>query len=157
MGFQLQNLTSRAFLMKVLELLFAFIVFMIFRLGNSGDALHWGFGLLVPTERSENDLIMGILTSTGYFLIIFVLMIGIAMGDKSKISMFIFNLFGFLFYIGMGSSEIYIYRSQNRPADNEHKANAMGAMAILTSFVFLVDMVWSVLDILQNTPNQNKN
>ena len=31
----------------------------------------------------------------------------------------------------------------------KHKADAMGAMAILTSFTFLVDTVWSAMDIMR--------
>eukprot|EP00090_Calanus_glacialis_P015037 TRINITY_DN23911_c0_g1_i1.p1 TRINITY_DN23911_c0_g1~~TRINITY_DN23911_c0_g1_i1.p1 ORF type:complete len:156 (-),score=25.89 TRINITY_DN23911_c0_g1_i1:96-563(-) len=149
MGFQVSNFTSRAFLMKILQMLFVFIVFMIFRLADSGDAFHWGSGPLVMTERAENDMILGILASTGYFFIVLVLMVGIVMGDTSKFSMCLFNLFGFLFYIAAGSSQIYIYRSQQRPTTGKHKANAMGAMAILTSFTFLVDTVWSVMDIVK--------
>eukprot|EP00092_Neocalanus_flemingeri_P015025 GFUD01016228.1.p1 GENE.GFUD01016228.1~~GFUD01016228.1.p1 ORF type:complete len:157 (+),score=22.49 GFUD01016228.1:75-545(+) len=150
MAFQVSNLTSRVFLMKLLQLLFVFIVFMIFRLGASGDAFHWGRGpFVMESERAENDLVFGILTSTGYFFIVLVLMVGIVLGDTSKISMFLFNLFGFLFYIGAGSSEIFVYRSHNRPSTGEHKGKAMGAMAILTSFTFLVDTVWSAMDIIR--------
>ena len=40
------------------------------------------------TERAENDLVFGILTSGGYFFIIIVLMIGHIMGDMQKITVF---------------------------------------------------------------------
>jgi len=149
MGFQASNFTSRAFLMKIVQLFFVFIVFMIFRLADSGDSFHWGNGPLVGTERAENDMILGILTSTGYFFIVLVLMVGIVMGDTSKFSLCLFNLFGFLFYLSAGSSQIYVYRSQHRPHTGKHKADAMGAMAILTSFTFLVDTVWSAMDIMR--------
>ena len=68
--------------------LFVFIVFMIFRLGDSGDSFHWGSGPLnqVTTEREENDLVFGILTSTGYFFIVLVLMVGLVLGDTGKFS-----------------------------------------------------------------------
>ena len=61
-------------------------MFLIFRLGDSGDSFHWGFGPLVGTERAENDMILGILASTGYFFIVIVLMLGIVMGDTGKYS-----------------------------------------------------------------------
>ena len=57
---------------------------MIFRLSYSGDTFHWGLGPFSLTERAENDLILGILASTGYFFIIIILIIGIALGDESK-------------------------------------------------------------------------
>ena len=39
---------------------------------------------LTLTERAENDLIFGVLTSVGYLFITIVLMIGILMGDRQK-------------------------------------------------------------------------
>ena len=39
---------------------------------------------LVMTERAENDLVFGVLTSVGYFFITIVLVVGILMGDKQK-------------------------------------------------------------------------
>lgn len=35
-------------------------------------------------ERSENDLILGLLVSPGYFLITLVLLVGLALGDESE-------------------------------------------------------------------------
>ena len=35
-------------------------------------------------ERSENDLILGLLVSPGYFFIILVLLLGLALGDESE-------------------------------------------------------------------------
>ena len=38
------------------------------------------------SERAENDLVFGIMTSVGYFFIVIILMIGIIMGDKPTFS-----------------------------------------------------------------------
>ena len=35
-------------------------------------------------ERSENDLILGLLVSPGYFFITLVLLVGLALGDESE-------------------------------------------------------------------------
>ena len=37
-------------------------------------------------ERAENDLVFGILTSTGYLFIIIVLMVGIVLGDTPTLT-----------------------------------------------------------------------
>ena len=91
--------------------------------------VSWGAGFL-GSERAENDLVMGVLTSTGYLFIVLVLMIGISFNDTGKttvsyhtlrmlskdfVQLLLFNLFGFLFYISAGSSQVYIYRSDMRP------------------------------------------
>ena len=57
-----------------------FIVFMIFRVGGPSGASHvfgWGIG-------DVDTGIFGTLTSVGYFYIIIILLIGIAMGDNNK-------------------------------------------------------------------------
>eukprot|EP00092_Neocalanus_flemingeri_P029445 GFUD01031972.1.p1 GENE.GFUD01031972.1~~GFUD01031972.1.p1 ORF type:complete len:214 (-),score=53.80 GFUD01031972.1:33-674(-) len=100
---------------------------------------------LFMSERAENDLIFGILASVGYFYITIVLMIGILMGDRQKFTMFLFNAFGFLFFIAIGSEQIDVYKKM---PTGKSKARGMGAMAILTSFTFLVDTVFSVMDIM---------
>ena len=131
MNFKMDNLTSRNFIMKLVELVrldltnneimrksssqvMGFIVLLVFRLGSSGDMIIWGSGpewakshnhlplkkyncLLrimqypnppgVPgsyPERSENDLILGLLVSPGYFFITLVLLVGLALGDESE-------------------------------------------------------------------------
>ena len=90
------------------------IVLLVFRLGSSGDMIIWGSGpewaqsqnylplknyLCLPRimqypnppglpgsypERSENDLILGLLVSPGYFFITLVLLVGLALGDESE-------------------------------------------------------------------------
>ena len=62
------------------------IVFLLFRLGRSGDALHWGYyGNCSLAEREENEMVLGVTTSTGYLFIVLILMLGVAMGDSGKI------------------------------------------------------------------------
>jgi len=219
MGFKPSNLATPAFVFKFVELVFVFIVFMIFRCGASGDIFYWGIGpsayptpaptptassttttttpassekpnkantsdansqaltqnsvlaqgntsdssvkkknetmdknptynsFYKMTERAENDLVFGIMTSAGYFYITIILMAGIVLGDNARISLFLFNLFGFLFFIAIGSEQIDI---AGQHSQGKHTANGMGAMAILTSFVFLVDTVFVVRDLASN-------
>ena len=79
--------------------------------------------------------------------------------------MFLFNFFGFLFFIAMGSEQIDAYKHAPYVSlqmllsfvglggnfgfvflfQGVAKARAMGSMAILTSFVFLVDTVFNIL------------
>jgi len=191
MAFAAKNLVTKAFVMKFVELVFVFIVFLMFRVGDSGNMFHWGTGFLTITdsppasstvsppptittstsastkqhvdahssagrggvdpyiggspiydERPENDLVFGVLTSVGYFFITIVLMIGVIMGDDQKFTMFLFNFFGFLFFIAMGSEQIDAYK---HAPYGVAKARGMGSMAILTSFVFLVDTVFNIM------------
>ena len=80
------------------------------------------------------------------------------------IQMLLFNLCGFLLYIAIGSSQIATYRSERRPLvmvirllsltywwprlfQKTHTIYSMGAMAILTSLLFLFDTTLSIMDI----------
>jgi len=163
MKFQVGNLTSRAFIMKSVELVLGFVLLLVYRLGNSGDTIHWGEGPRVPvypdppsnpfyTERAENDLIVGILASPGYFFITLVLMLGLALGDTSKYGMCLFNIFGFLFHISAGSVEIWAARkAKANGSEDEAGSLGLGSLAIIASFPFLVDSVWSIMDLLPKT------
>merc|ERR1712062_77279 len=97
----------------------------------------------VLNERDENDLVFGIMTTLGYWFITIVLMIGLLLGDRPKMMILLFNIFGFLFFLSIGSEQIARYRGR----EGKHTANGMGAMAILTSIVYLVDSVFSFLDL----------
>jgi len=97
----------------------------------------------VLNERDENDLVFGIMTTVGYWFITIVLMIGLLLGDRPKMTILLFNIFGFLFFLSIGSEQIARYRGR----EGKHTANGMGAMAILTSIVYLVDSVFSFLDL----------
>jgi len=150
MSFQVNNITSRESLFKIIELFFVLIVFLLFRVGHNGDVLHWGLGPGVQmSERAENDLVTGILTSTVYLFIVMVLLLGIILGDTGKYTLLLFNVCGFFLYIAVGSSQIYIYRSRHRPAENKDTALSMGSMAIITSFMFAVDSTLSVMDVFR--------
>jgi len=111
----------------------------------------------VLNERDENDLVFGIMTTLGYWyvkiskiysgiisarFITIILMIGLLLGDRPKMTILLFNVFGFLFFLSIGSEQIARYRGK----EGKHTANGMGAMAILTSIVYLVDSVFSFLD-----------
>ena len=61
------------------------IVFLLFRLGRSGDVFHWGYYESCPlNERAENEMVLGVTTSTGYLYIVLILLVGIAMGDTGR-------------------------------------------------------------------------
>jgi len=62
----------------------------------------------------------------------------------------LFNFFGFLFFIALGIEHIRVwikFDSEYLSDDVKDVGYGMGAMAILTSFVFLVDTVFSVVDL----------
>ena len=73
-------------------------------------------------ERSENDLILGLLVSPGYFFITLILLVGLALGDSSEygvslvllflafFQMCLFNIFGFLLHLSAGAVEIVAAR-----------------------------------------------
>ena len=83
MALSVQNIVSRVFILKVVQLLFVFIVFLLFRCGDSGDVLHWGRGTCsVSRERAENILVLGTATSSVFLFIVMVLMIAVSLGDK---------------------------------------------------------------------------
>ena len=101
MGFSLENIKSRVFIMKVLQLVrtraseclineatgqvLILIVFLIFRLGRSGDVFQWGYHAGCPlSERAENEMVLGVTTSAGYLYIVLILLVGVAMGDTGK-------------------------------------------------------------------------
>merc|ERR1712002_948766 len=100
---------------------------MLFRVGADGDILAWG--------TNENDAIFGIMTSTGFFFFTIILFLGIALGDNAKMSLFLFNLCGFFFFIALGSRQIYVWRKEFK-GQYKSTADGMGAMAILTSFLY---------------------
>merc|ERR1711872_213747 len=50
MAFAVKNLVTKAFVMKFVELVFVFIVFMMFRVGDSGNMFHWGTGFMSITN-----------------------------------------------------------------------------------------------------------
>merc|ERR1712038_1131964 len=194
MAVEAKNVMNQHLVFKFVELVFVFIVFMIFRVGDGGNIFFWGLGPLPPTttttttatttptttttttntsfernifleklfhskagadkesfkssdcvlnERDENDLVFGIMTTVGYWFITIVLMIGLLLGDRPKMTILLFNIFGFLFFLSIGSEQIARYRGR----EGKHTANGMGAMAILTSIVYLVDSVFSLLDL----------
>jgi len=134
MAFKPSNLATPEFVFKFVELVFTFIVFMIFRVGNSGNVFVWSF--------NDNDNIFGIMTSAGFFFFTIILLFGIALGDNAKMTLFLFNIFGFLFFIALGSRIIDVTRGSAT-------ADGMGAMAILTSFLYLLDVVFVLRGIVK--------
>lgn len=149
--------TQINFYRSLYDPVFIFIVFMMFRVGAKGDIFPWGF-MWDPTalEKFENDFSLGILTCTGYFFIVLTLLVGTAMGDSNIFTHLLFNAFGFLFFISIGSVQISEWSGRpetptianDNPAYNVSLALGMGSMAIITGVIFLVDTVFSVLDLL---------
>merc|ERR1719471_1792682 len=89
------------------------------------------------TQKAEDDLVIGIMTSAGYFFILIILMVGIALGDNEDNGMvhtlLLFNFFGCLLFMAIGAEQIHVYRNAT---SGKSTANGMGAMAILTSLIF---------------------
>ena len=131
-------------------------------------------GLPVYDERPENDLVFGVLTSVGYFFITIVLMIGVIMGDDQRYTVRKFSLemmWPIFPDVPVQLLWVPLLHCDGVWADwciqactickfvllhefwfcicltfqGVAKARAMGSMAILTSFVFLVDTVFNVM------------
>ena len=60
-------------------------MFLLFRVGQNGDILHWHWGEgPAAGARAEDELVVGTFTSSGYLFIVLVLMVGAACGDQGK-------------------------------------------------------------------------
>jgi len=115
--------------------------------GDGGHLFGWGLGV----AYMDYDLaILGIMTSAGYLFIVVVAIVGMALGDKAQVQNFLFNVFGFLFFISIGSCQIDAWSSDLLNGKYKDMALSMGSMAIITSIVFLVDTVFSALGIMKN-------
>ena len=92
----------------------------------------------VLNERDENDLVFGIMTTVGYWFITIVLMTGLILGERPRMTVIIkmnhnssliplyikillFNIFGFLFFLSMGSEQIARYRGRDVSKTNKLK------------------------------------
>jgi len=104
-------------------------------------------------ERDENDIIFGSFTVVGYFFINIILLVGVLAGDGSNIIMCLFNIFGFLLFLSLGSEQIDIYKHHT---GDKSMAYGMGSMAILTSFIYLADSIFLLLDIHQKSQDTGR-
>ena len=109
MGFAPSNLASKKFILKFVELVgylhqyqkekfreksmknvheqvMVFIVMMLFRLGGSSQVQG---SHVFPWGSDTDSSIFGIMTSVGYFYFIIILLIGIAMGDNNKFTVWL--------------------------------------------------------------------
>merc|ERR1711874_432822 len=150
MGFKPSNLASKKFVFKFVELALLFVVFMLYRVG--GKIADLEYTSLFPWGNGDVDIgIFGIMTSAGYLFSVIILIIGIVMGDNNhKFTLLLFNFFGFLFFIALGIEQIRVwikFDSEYLSDDVKAVGYGMGATAILNSFVFLVDTVFSVVDL----------
>jgi len=149
MGFDTGNILNIGFVMKFVELVFTMIVFLLYRLGGEKldvDDISKTKPTVFPWGNGEHmDLVvLGAFVSVGYFFMVILILVGMVMGDKAKIQNLLFNLFGFLFFIGMGAQQIEIWGDFPK-GRNKDMALSMGSMAIITSIIFLVDTVFSGL------------
>merc|ERR1712215_246600 len=64
MGFRPNNLMTKAFIMKFVELFFVFIVFLLFRVGQGGDIFYWGTGPRYPTTTTNSAAPQTTITTT---------------------------------------------------------------------------------------------
>jgi len=149
MAFDTGNILNIGFVMKFVEMVFTMIVFLLYRLGGQKPDPD-DFSKTKPTvfvwgDGEHVDLyVLGAFVSVGYFFMVIIILVGMVMGDKAKIQNLLFNLFGFLFFISMGSQQIDLWGDVTK-GRNKDMALSMGSMAIITSIIFLVDTVFSGL------------
>jgi len=143
MGFEISNITNIGFLMKLVELVFMFILLMLERFGYKGHLFGWG--------NDPDTALLGSIAVAGYFFFIILIMVGMAMGDKATIQNLLFNLFGFLFLLSLGSVQIDDWHGWIGEKWLKDTGYSMGSMAIITSIIFLVDTVFSVMGIMSGS------
>ena len=108
---------------------------MVARLGNSGSPLGIG--------GTDAGLTLQMVVYA-YFLISIIQIIGICTNDNSPMQDTLFALCGFVLYLSIGA------KTAAWAADNMTEHNALAAMCILTSFVYLADTVLLLLKLKES-------
>jgi len=121
-----------------------FIVFMLTRFGG-GD----GEMIEVGENEDKNAEAFAYMVVFGYFYILIVQLIGIALGEEMNVQNLIYTCMGFIFFLSVGSVQIGKTRTLNKYETVEKKSNrmAMGSISILTGFVFLGDTIFTVYQV----------
>lgn len=136
--FDVGNLLKLPQLLKIPELLMGFIILIIARAGYDGYPV-----LSVTIDGGYLNAIV----SFGFFFIVLIQLIGILLGDKTPISDALFSFFGFLFFISSGSllirdSDVLGIKFEYTPS-----MRALGSLQIINSLLYLVDFVFSAMNI----------
>ena len=116
----------------------SFITMMVARLANRD-----GFGNNGPLAIGGIDAgLTLVMVVYAYFLISIIQILGICTNDNSPMQDTLFALCGFVLYLAIGSKTAH---------DHGGTAyNALAAMCILTSFVYLADTVLSLLKLKES-------
>ena len=116
----------------------SFITMMVARLAGK-DALGNHLPLGIGGTDAGLTLTMVVYA---YFLISIIQILGICTNDNSPMQDTLFALCGFVLYLAMGSKTAAAHGGANY--------NALAAMCILTSFVYLADTVLSLLKLKES-------
>ena len=128
---------SRLVLMWIFQAM-SFITMMVARLaGNDALGNHGPLGIGGIDAGLTLTMVV-----YAYFLISIIQILGICTNDNSPMQDTLFALCGFVLYLAMGSKTAAAHGGANY--------NALAAMCILTSFVYLADTVLSLLKLKES-------
>merc|ERR1719219_1578743 len=134
-GFEIKNLFQLPHIIKLPELVFAFITLIIGRAGNDGDPSGVACG---DVDGLYDDLSFAYMVIYGFFFFLLLQIISIVFGDKPTVLNVLTALCGFIFYLAVGGNLLHC-----KYLGSVEKG--FGAMSILTGFIFGADTVISVL------------
>eukprot|EP00095_Tigriopus_kingsejongensis_P008543 maker-scaffold1255_size84902-snap-gene-0.17 protein:Tk08543 transcript:maker-scaffold1255_size84902-snap-gene-0.17-mRNA-1 annotation:"PREDICTED: uncharacterized protein LOC100901520" len=131
MVFNPKNIIKLQGIPKIVELVVLLVIVLITRIGGPGDSLL-SFG-------SGDGAAFGYMVTFGYFFIVIVQTIGLLFGEEINIQNMLFTVFGVIFFMGMGISQVVSSSSSNATR------LAQGSMSIIASLAFMADagiMAW---------------
>jgi hypothetical protein len=135
-GFDIKNLFQLPHIIKLPELVLAFVTMVIQRAGDDGNAFHAFCGPSVDGEFFAYVVVYG------FFFILLTQIIGIIFGDKPSVTNVLIGLCGFIFYLAVGINNLAC------GSNLELLPSAFigyGAMCILSGLVFGIETVISAL------------
>ena len=119
----------------------AFITMMVARLAGKDAFGNSGYPLGILGTDAGLTLTMVVYA---YFLISIIQIIGICTNDNSPMQDTLFALCGFVLYLSIGA------KTAAYASDGATSLNALAAMCILTSFVYLADTVLLLLKLKES-------
>jgi len=154
MAVEAKNFLNLCFIFKFIEFVLLLIIVSI--AGSSVDGLDMHWALEWPGD--DRDLVeaagkLGVFASIGYFFFTIIMMIGMALGDKPKFQLVLFNLFGIFFFLACGSVACSDYNNydKNSRYDSVKKYRqlglALGSMSIILGITYIVDLLFSLLNL----------
>ena len=118
----------------------AFITMMVARLAGK---IAGSSGYPLGISGTDADLTLTMVVYA-YFLISIIQIIGICTNDNSPMQDTLFALCGFVLYLSIGA------KTAAYAGDGSTSLNALAAMCILTSFVYLADTVLLLLKLKES-------